>query len=1046
MLASHGNESSIGKIENCEFFDVGQAFKLGRYPIHFHMLGNVNQSYIKNNSIHQSYNRATTLHGVHYLTVSGNVAYKTLGHAIFLEDAIETNNRIENNLVIDVRASNSLLNTDQTPACFWITNPNNVFRGNHCAGSAKYGFWFDLQEHSTGPSFDANVCPENTRLGVFEDNVAHSVGRYGLRIFSNMLPRQHPCQPYSYDNLPVTATFKNFQAYKCGRNGAIAERVAGIEFVDFKVADNLVAGAEMSITDDIPVDGYTKISGGLFVGKSENSEPALEEKSPHGVITPASEGFTLENAKFYNYDFNSAAALGDCSHCFHPSSTDSGARTYTVSGLHFDDLTTPRRIRYQYPQRGIFHDVDGSLTGAANQFATYAAAGERAHLQQAECTLDEAKLDGIYCDDTVQIRRIAFYDYRPGSFSGVTQNIIKYDNVPSDATDLEIYLADQSNYGNIFFKRSKNPSNSWASPFVTGHQYRVTWADDLDFTQMRVEVSQKWQPADANLMIVLPFDDARQAINVQRTDSAEEIAVDTLQNHAPENWLTGFNSFENSSSTQEFTFVVNGKEGSAKDILLNAVECIGSCDADAAPVDDTAELPDFGSFWSDPASWPSGQVPAAGQNVVIAADMWILLDVPATDILGLLTIDGRLEFADHLGPINLRAKQVYVRAGELLIGSEANRFQNEAQITLYGESSEEAEIMVGAVETGSKQIVNTGRMEMFGMSRSRDARLQISVYNGSDIAYVEAGLDWMAGEEIYFAPTNHQYEHSEYRTIVAYESSTGKLVVDTPFEHYHFGEAATHKDAYAGLDQRGEVRLLNRNIRIVGDQETEGEWGCNILTTDRTDFDGTQRKGYAKFDSVEVARCSQKDTYKAAIRFENTGSNSEQSFIKNSVVHDSEAWSLYISNSRDIQVESSDFIGSKQVGVNLRSITDCRINDIFVADVRSRVNEAGDNYVDKEACVAYCSFFEPNRCQGNTFTNSIAAGCVYSGFVAPGHTCGDDSSELFRNNVAHSSQRTGAHIYPDPANPASATCYQGSHFSAYKCREGGITTMYNTRE
>lgn len=212
-----------------------------------------------------------------------------------------------------------------------------------------------MQEHSTGPSFDSNVCPENTHLGAFDDNVAHSVGRYGLRIFSNMLPRQQPCMPYSDTNTPVTATFNNFQAYKCGRNGAIAERVAAIEFVDFKVADNLVAGAEMSLTDDLP-EGYTKISGGLFVGKSENTEPALEQSSPRGVITPRSEGFTLENAKFYNYNFNEAAGLGDCSHCFHASSTDSGARTYSVRGLHFDDDTTPRRIRYQPPQRGIFHD------------------------------------------------------------------------------------------------------------------------------------------------------------------------------------------------------------------------------------------------------------------------------------------------------------------------------------------------------------------------------------------------------------------------------------------------------------------------------------------------------------------------------------------------------------------------------------------------------------------------------------------------------------------------------------------------------------------
>jgi hypothetical protein len=42
MLHSPGDESVIGRIENCEFFNVGQAFKLGRYPIHFHMIGTVN--------------------------------------------------------------------------------------------------------------------------------------------------------------------------------------------------------------------------------------------------------------------------------------------------------------------------------------------------------------------------------------------------------------------------------------------------------------------------------------------------------------------------------------------------------------------------------------------------------------------------------------------------------------------------------------------------------------------------------------------------------------------------------------------------------------------------------------------------------------------------------------------------------------------------------------------------------------------------------------------------------------------------------------------
>ena len=67
MLHSPGDESVIGRIENCEFYNVGQGFKLGRYPIHYHMIGTVSKSYIKYNAIHQTYNRGITLHGVHYL-------------------------------------------------------------------------------------------------------------------------------------------------------------------------------------------------------------------------------------------------------------------------------------------------------------------------------------------------------------------------------------------------------------------------------------------------------------------------------------------------------------------------------------------------------------------------------------------------------------------------------------------------------------------------------------------------------------------------------------------------------------------------------------------------------------------------------------------------------------------------------------------------------------------------------------------------------------------------------------------------------------------
>lgn len=59
-----------------------------------------------------------------------------------------------------------------------------------------------------------------------------------------------------------------------------------------------------------------------------------------GLITPRSENFTVSNVNFYNFDLDGYAAIGTCSHCYHPASTDSGARTVTFSKLYFDPTVT----------------------------------------------------------------------------------------------------------------------------------------------------------------------------------------------------------------------------------------------------------------------------------------------------------------------------------------------------------------------------------------------------------------------------------------------------------------------------------------------------------------------------------------------------------------------------------------------------------------------------------------------------------------------------------------------------------------------------------
>ena len=199
------------------------------------------RSLVKGNAIHQTYNRAVTIHAVQYFTVENNVIYNAMGHNIFIEDAIETKNVIKNNLVVSTRRSWSLLNTDNSPASFWITHPDNIFIGNHAAGSDRYGYWFDLKETSINGSYNPSICPKNEKLGEFRDNETHSNGRYGLRIFHKLVPRVRACDPWIFDNSnpnaqgapypnnpAIPARFYNLVAWKCGRAGAIAEEMGAV--------------------------------------------------------------------------------------------------------------------------------------------------------------------------------------------------------------------------------------------------------------------------------------------------------------------------------------------------------------------------------------------------------------------------------------------------------------------------------------------------------------------------------------------------------------------------------------------------------------------------------------------------------------------------------------------------------------------------------------------------------------------------------------------------------------------------------------------------
>lgn len=372
------------RISGVEFYRMGRKGKVGRYPIHFHLMGDATGSYAKENSVHHSFNRSVTLHGSHNALVLGNVSYDILGHCYFLEDGIETANLLENNLGLVTRrppVEFQILVSDNTPATFWISNPDNALRGNAAAGSASFGFWYDLSEHPTGLSATDTVFPKHVPLREFSGNSAHSNALDGL--FVDKIGGKGPFRPRvggRPDGSPVRAHFSDFTAFKnSGRGVWCRGDYASLESA--KLADNAIgvtfASAETVLVNSVVI-GETANKGtpsaGQVVGLDGRTLP-LPQKPDFPI-----RGFEIydgrvgsENVSFVNFQPNSqrqASAVSDLR--FNRFQLD--LRNY-VSGLTFDNANpvyfdqlgaNPDRPNDEDGHRSVlFVDLDGSVTGAA---------------------------------------------------------------------------------------------------------------------------------------------------------------------------------------------------------------------------------------------------------------------------------------------------------------------------------------------------------------------------------------------------------------------------------------------------------------------------------------------------------------------------------------------------------------------------------------------------------------------------------------------------------------------------------------------------------
>src|ERR1700761_1670595 len=297
-------------------------------------------------------------------------------------------------------------------------------------------------------------------------------------------------------------------------------------------------------------------------------------------------------------------------------------------------------------------------------------------------------------------------------------------------------------------------------------------------------------------------------------------------------------------------------------LLVPAFLLVGAFDVVAAAKEQGTQAVKQ-ELWSNPATWPDRKVPRAGDTVTIEKGKDVLLDVSPPS-LGGLHIEGKLSFSDK-ADIVLTTEWIMVH-GELEIGTEAKPHTRKATITLT--DNVPGEELDGMGDRGI--MIAGGTLNLHGDRTNSWTKLAGTAKAGSARIEVLNASGWRKGDVIVLASTDFDSTQAEKRTIAAIAGNA--ITLDQPLKYMHFG-----KITY-GVDERGEVGMLTRNILIEASEDAERSYvGGHIMAL-------AGSKMYVS--GVELTRMGQYlHLARYPIHWHLVGEGKGQ-YIENSAIHD----------------------------------------------------------------------------------------------------------------------------------------------------------------
>ena len=441
LLQPTDGESSFHHVELTR---MGQAMRVGRYPLHLHAVtedggvGNVNRTSLIGVSVHHSFNRGINIHGGTGALVQQSIIYKNLGHAFFVEDGSETKNSFIGNLGALTMRAMSLLESDQTPSTYWITNLDNNFEGNIAAGGDAFGFWVNLPRHPggflsfTGATFRDNIFPRHALPGTFANNTAHSykIGflahdvdpkvfntRWQVRRKRDGWTGQWYKEVDDHPGMRRTALFTDFVTYSNAEAGMVVADCGHLKISNFVSAKQPSGLETMQYIADQWGDasnGYAAplITDSIFVGDGVSTKQC-------GIHGPMSSFLTIANTSFHGFATGSAGICA-CRICDAPR----GGQEVRTQGLRFSSMGVGSRLSFDFQFEAIFHDLDGSLTGMPRSWMHgLAPDGSIGHFPPAHCSTSNygstnqgnTAIRAMVCTSAISLRTFRFRNVNPQS-------------------------------------------------------------------------------------------------------------------------------------------------------------------------------------------------------------------------------------------------------------------------------------------------------------------------------------------------------------------------------------------------------------------------------------------------------------------------------------------------------------------------------------------------------------------------------------------------------------------------------------------------------